>query len=578
MRRYINGQTMILLGCSLFVVYLTAVPLGMLLFGSIRTGPIGEPGAAYTIQNYINAYIDREFYLLFLNSVYFAIGTCVVSFLIGTYLAWVTERTNTPFKKVFMVMALIPFIIPGILSTIAWILLLSPRIGLINLVVKGALGLESSPFNIYSMGGMIWAEAIHLYPLVFLLMSAAFRNMDTTLEEAALSAGSSMFTTFRRITLPLMRPAMFGVMLVVFIRGIEAFEVPALVGVPAKISVFTTKIFLAIHQFPSDFGLAGSYGVTLLGISVVGVLIYQRMTRREERYATVTGKGYRPRVIDLGAWRYVTCGIAIFIFFLAVVLPVFILLWSSFIPYYGIPSRALLAKLTLDNYKYILDYPLAWTAFKNSFYLSVGSATLVMLLTSVIAWITVKSKIRGRGFLDSMAFIPIAMPGIVLGVSLIWVYLTLPNLVKTYISVYLSQFVSIYGTIWVLLLAYITRFMPYGMRAASASMIQINKELEEASLASGGSWAQTFRKILLPLLMPGFVAGWIYISIIALRELSTSILLYSYDSTVLSIMAFDLWEGGQYTYVCALGVMMVSLLVAMATVARMVGAKMGIAH
>jgi iron(III) transport system permease protein len=221
---------------------------------------------------------------------------------------------------------------------------------------------------------------------------------------------------------------------------------------------------------------------------------------------------------------------------------------------------------------------LAWTAFKNSFYLSVGSATLVMLLTSVIAWITVKSKIRGRGFLDSMAFIPIAMPGIVLGVSLIWVYLTLPNLVKTYVSVYLSQFVSIYGTIWVLLLAYITRFMPYGMRAASASMIQINKELEEASLASGGSWPQTFRKIILPLLMPGFVAGWIYISIIALRELSTSILLYSYDSTVLSIMAFDLWEGGQYTYVCALGVMMVSLLVAMAFVARKLGAKVGIAQ
>lgn len=564
MRRYLNSQTIILVSCSLFVLYLTIVPLAMLLFGSVRTAPLGEPGATYTIQNYINAYFDRDFYVLFWNSLKFAIGTCVISFLIGTYLAWITERTNTPLKKVFMVMALIPFIIPGILSTISWILLLSPRIGLINLVVKGALGLESSPFNIYSMGGMIWAEAIHLYPLVFLLMSAAFRNMDTSLEEAALSAGSSMFTTFRRITLPLMRPAMFGVMLIMFIRGIEAFEVPALVGVPARISVFTTKIFLAIHQFPSDFGLAGSYGVTLLAISVVGVLVYQKMTRRVERYATVTGKGYRPRVIDLGAWKYVVCASALFIFFLAVVLPIFILLWSSFIPYYGIPSRALLAKLTLDNYKYILDYPLAWTALKNSFYLSVGSATLVMLLTSVIAWITVKSNIRGRGILDNMAFIPIAMPGIVLGVSLIWVYLTLP--------------IPIYGTIWVLLLAYITRFMPYGMRAASASMIQINKELEEASLASGGSWSQTFRKIILPLLMPGFVAGWIYISIIALRELSTSILLYSYDSTVLSIMAFDLWEGGQYTYVCALGVMMVSLLVAMATVARMVGSKIGIAH
>jgi iron(III) transport system permease protein len=563
MGRRFNSQTLILIGCTAFVLYLAGVPLVMLLYGSIRSAPIGEPGATFTIQNYVKAYFDKEFYLLFLNSIYYALGTCGLTFLLGTFLAWVSERTNTPFKKLFVVMSLIPFIIPGILSTISWILLLSPKIGLINIVVKELLGLESAPFNIYSMWGMIWAESIHLYPLVFLLMSAAFRNMDTSLEEAALTAGSSTLQTFCRVTLPLMRPAMFSVLLINFIRGIEAFEVPALIGVPAKISVFTTKIFLAIHQFPSDFGLAGAYAVTLLAISTIGVLVYGRITRREERYATVTGKGYRPRVIDLGGWKYVILGISFAIFFLAVIMPVFVLLWSSFIPYYGVPSRELMQKLTFANYHYIVNYPLALTAFKNSFYLSVGSATLVMLLTSVIAWITVKTKLPGRSLLDTMTFIPIAIPGIVLGVSLIWVYLTLP--------------IPIYGTLWVLLLAYMTKYIPYGIRAASASMIQINKELEEASLTAGGTWFQTFRKIILPLLMPGFTAGWIYISIIALRELSTSILLYSYNSTVLSIMAFDLWEGGQYTYVCALGVMMVMLLVAMAAVARKLGARIGIA-
>ena len=563
MRRF-NSQTLILIGAIAFVLYLAGVPLVMLLYGSVRSAPIGEPGATYTIQNYVKAYFDKEFYFLLLNSIYYGLGTCTLTFLIGTFLAWVSERTNTPLKKLFVVMSLIPFIIPGILSTISWILLLSPKIGLINLVVKDFLGLESAPFNIYTMWGMIWAESIHLYPLVFLLMSAAFRNMDTSLEEAALTAGSSTFSTFCRVTLPLMRPAMFSVLLINFIRGIEAFEVPALIGVPAKISVFTTKIFLAIHQFPSDFGLAGAYAVTLLVISTTGVLIYGRITRREERYATVTGKGYRPRVIDLGVWKYLTLGVSFLIFFLAVILPVFVLLWSSFIPYYGVPSRELMEKMTWANYQYILNYPLALTAFKNSFYLSVGSATLVMLLTSLIAWITVKTTLPGRALLDNMTFIPIAMPGIVLGVSLIWVYLTLP--------------IPIYGTIWVLLLAYITKFMPYGIRAASASMIQINKELEEASLTAGGTWFQTFRKVILPLLMPGFTAGWIYISIIALRELSTSILLYSYNSTVLSIMAFDLWEGGQYTYVCALGVLMVLLLVTMAFVARKLGARVGIAE
>ena len=562
--RRINSQTLILVGATLFVLYLAGVPLLMLLYGSIRSAPIGEPGATFTIQNYIKAYLDREFYLLLLNSVYYALGTCSLTFLIGTFLAWVSERTNTPLKKLFVVMSLIPFIIPGILSTISWILLLSPKIGLINIAIKETLGLEAAPFNIYTMWGMIWAEAIHLYPLVFLLMSAAFRNMDTSLEEAALTAGSSTWQTFRKVTLPLMRPAMFSVLLVNFVRGIEAFEVPALIGVPAKVSVFTTKIFLAIHQFPSDFGLAGAYAVTLLAISTVGVLIYGRITRKEERYATVTGKGYRPRVIDLGYWKWLTLGISFLIFSLAVILPVFVLLWSSFIPYYGVPSRELMEKMTWANYQYIINYPLAMTAFKNSFYLSVGSATLVMLLTSVISWITVKTRLPGRALLDNLTFIPIAMPGIVLGVSLIWVYLTLP--------------IPIYGTIWVLLLAYITKFMPYGIRAASASMIQINKELEEASETAGGTWFQTFFKIVLPLLMPGFTAGWIYISIIALRELSTSILLYSYNSTVLSIMAFDLWEGGQYTYVCALGVLMVLLLLAMAFTARKLGARIGIAE
>jgi len=560
----VSSQSLILIGCTLFVLYLAGVPLLMLLYGSVRSAPIGEPGATYTIQNYVKAYFDKEFYLLLLNSVYYALGTCTLTFLIGTFLAWVSERTNTPLKKLFVVMSLIPFIIPGILSTISWILLLSPKIGLINIVVKDILRLESAPFNVYSMWGMIWAESIHLYPLVFLLMSAAFRNMDTSLEEAALASGSSTFQTFCHVTLPLMRPAMFSLLLINFVRGIEAFEVPALIGVPAKISVFTTKIFLAIHQFPSDFGLAGAYAVTLLAISTVGVLLYGKLTRKEERYATVTGKGYRPRVIDLGSWKYLTLGISFLIFLLAVILPVFVLLWSSFIPYYGVPSRELMSKMTWANYQYIISYPLALTAFKNSFYLSVGSATLVMLLTSVIAWITVKTRLPGRALLDNITFIPIAMPGIVLGVSLIWVYLTLP--------------IPIYGTIWVLLLAYLTKFMPYGIRAASASMIQINKELEEASLTAGGTWFQTFRKVVLPLLMPGFTAGWIYISIIALRELSTSILLYSYNSTVLSIMAFDLWEGGQYTYVCALGVLMVLLLIAMAFTARKLGARIGIAE
>jgi len=559
-----NSQTLILIGATLFVLYLAGVPLVMLLYGSIRSAPIGEPGATYTIQNYIKAYFDKEFYLLLLNSVYYALGTCTLTFLIGTFLAWVSERTNTPLKKLFVVMSLIPFIIPGILSTISWILLLSPKIGLINLAVKEILRLESAPFNIYSMWGMIWAESIHLYPLVFLLMSAAFRNMDTSLEEASLSAGSSMLNTFWRITLPLMRPAMFSVLLINFVRGIEAFEVPALIGVPAKISVFTTKIFLAIHQFPSDFGLAGAYAVTLLAISTIGVLIYGKITRKEERFATVTGKGYRPRVIDLRGLE-ICHPRGLFLNFLSS--SDFAGLCVALVFVYSLLRRSLARAHEQND---LSQFPIYSE-------LSLGHDRLQKQFLSVRRLGNVGDAFDFNDRLDHCED-QTTGPGAARQYDFYsdrdaWhragreSYLGLLDLAHSDLRHHLGFAAGLHY-----------KFMPYGIRAASASMIQINKELEEASLTAGGTWFQTFRKVILPLLMPGFTAGWIYISIIALRELSTSILLYSYNSTVLSIMAFDLWEGGQYTYVCALGVLMVLLLLVMAFTARKLGAKVGIAE
>jgi len=347
-----------------------------------------------------------------------------------------------------------------------------------------------------------------------------------------------------------------------FIRAIEAFEVPALIGLPAGIEVFTSEIYLAIHEYPSNFGLAGALAVTLLLFSSLGVYFYRLATAKEQRFATVTGKGFRPRLIDLGWFRYVVCGMCIVFFIITIGLPIFILLWSSFVPFYEVPSLEAAAKLSWKNYIFVFNFPTTMTAFKNSIFLMLMTATLTMLLTSVIAWIAVKSKVKGRGALDALTFIPIAFPGIVLGVSLLYVYLFLP--------------IPIYGTIWILLVAYITKYMPYGIRTTTSSIIQIHSELEEASALSGATWARTFRTVTLPLLIPGFMAGWVYIAMVSLRELSTSILLYASGSEVLSIVVFDLWEGGQYPTLCALGIMMISLLIVLAFVANKVGAKIGI--
>ena len=557
-----NLQFFTLLACVILVAYLALVPVIVLLYQSVRGANLERSGYIFTVQNYSEAYLDPEFYPLIFNSVIYGIGSCLLTFSIGTSLAWVFERTNTPFKKVFAVMALVPFIIPGILSTISWILLLSPQIGMMNLILMKILGLEKAPFTVYSMYGMVWTQGIHNYPLVFLMMAAAFRSMDMVLEESATMSGSGTFSTFYHVTLPLMRPAMISTMLIIFIRTIESFSVPAIIGIPAGIEVFTSKIWMALQDYPPNFGLAGSLAVTLLVISTAGIFVYRHLTRKSERFATVTGKGYRPRTIDLGGLKYLVSTLCILFFLFTICIPVLTVLYCSLVPYYEVPTLSALSKISLHNYDRVFKFPMTLQAFKNSIILMLATATVTMLLTSVIAWISVKSKIKGKEILDITAFVPIAVPGIVLGVSLMYVYLTLP--------------IPIYGTIWILLVAYTTKYMPYGIRTTTASIIQIHSELEEASSLSGASWGQTFRRITLPLLIPGFMAGWIYIAMVSIRELSTSILLYTSKSVVLSIVVFDLLEGGEFPEISALGIIMVIILVLLAIVANKVGGKIGI--
>jgi len=456
----------------------------------------------------------------------------------------------------------VPLIIPGILFTVAWILLGSPKIGLINLALQGAFGTDAVFINVYSLGGMVWVDGLHYSPMAFLLMTAAFRAMDPALEESAVMSGASVFKVVSKVTLPLVWPAIFATMLILFVRAIESFEVPALLGLPVGIQVFTSAIYQAVHRYPSQIGLASAYAVTLLVITSAGVYFQSRLSTRGSKYATMTGKGFRPRLIDLGPWRYVAIAIFLVYFLLIVVLPLAVLLWSSFQKFYSVPSMEALSRLTLDPYRTILEHPSLMRSVWNSLALAIGSATLIMLVTSVICWIVVKTKMRGRWLLDNIASLPMVFPGIVLGLSIMILYLYLP--------------IGVYGTIWIMLIAYITRFMPYGLRYNTTSMLQIHKELEESAAMSGASWTTTFRRIILPLLKPGLVAGWIYIVIVSIRELSTSILLYSPGNEVMSILIWELWENGQYVELSALGVMFIFGLFILVMIAQLVGRRFGI--
>lgn len=563
LQRIFTGQNLIIAGALLVVAYFTVIPLIFLVVGTFRTPSTVQQAATWTLENYVRAYGDlATLWPLLSQSLTFAAGSALIALVFGTLLAWITERTDTPARRFIFVLSLVPLILPGILSAVAWIFLLSPKIGLLNVWAMALFGLQSPPFNAYSLGGMIWVEGLYLSPVAFLLMVATFKSMDPSLEESAQMSGARVWQTFYHITMKMAMPAIFSVTLIAFVRGLEAFEVPAIFGLPSNIRVFTSRIYEALHTWPPDYGLGGAYSIALLAITSSGVWIYSLMSRHAHRYATVTGKGYKPAPMKLGAWRYATLLVVFLYFIFILLLPMFILLWSSLQPFYQPPSQAAWASLTFKNYVYVWNYPKAMRSFLNSMYLSVGAATAVILLTSVISWLTVKSKIPGRWLFDNMAFLPMVFPGLILGVSIMFVYLALP--------------VPIYGTLWILLVAYITRYMPYGMRYTSTSMVQLSNELEESAQVSGATWWRTFRSITLPLLKPGAVAGWTYIFVVSFRELSSSILLYSPGSEVVSVTIWELWENGQYNALTALGVMLCLVLTVVAVLMQVVSRSVGV--
>lgn len=554
LRALLRPQILIILGVVIIVGYLALVPLSYLLYGTFfdATGP--------TLRFFREAYTAYDLDVMMLNSLWFAAGATVLSVGIGTSLAYLVVRTDAPFKNLMFAASLVPLIIPGILHTVAWIFLTSPRVGVLNGWIEPLFG--PGTFNVFSIWGMIWVEGLHLSPLVFLLMVAAFRSMDPSLEESALMSGARLTTVVRRITLPLVRPAMFASVLIMVVRGLEAFEVPALLGIPRGIWVFTSRIWRVLNEYPANFGEAGAYAISLLVLTSLGVWFNSRMSKRGKAFETVTGKGFRPHPMELGKMRVPATMLMLAYFFIAVVLPVGILVYASTQSFYSVPSLDSIRGATFDNYIYNLTNGAALRALRNSFSLGIGSATLVMLVMAIASWLTVRTKLPGRWMIDNLSFLPLTVPGLVMGVALLFVYLRFP--------------LPVYGTIWILFIAYFTRYMPYGMRYASSSMHQISGELEESAQTSGASWWQTFRRVNLPLLMPGLVAGWIYILMVSVRELSSSILLYSPGNEVLSIRIFEMYENGQFTELSALGIIMIVGLVVLVAMANRLGAKVGV--
>jgi iron(III) transport system permease protein len=559
MVRWLRPWRLLLVGCALLAGWLVFVPLGALFYTAFAEDTPYGPGAA-TLANFVEAYVDNHIPLLLYNSAVFAAGAAVMTLTLGALVAWVVERTDAPWRELFHTLALLSFALPGLLTTMAWMLILSPNIGWLNGLLKYLLGLSAAPFNIYTMGGMIWALSSHYFPLAYLLMGPAFRVLDVRMEEAAIIAGARTWQVAARVTVPLLRPAILSTVLLLFVRGLESFEVPRLIGLPAHINVFTSEIQNATADSPPHFGAAAALGMMLLAICVAGVYLYRRATANAEAFATVTGKGYMPTPQQLGVWRWPVAFLTALLFVVALGLPLFTLAWQSLFHNVTAPSLSAIHQMSTDAYRYVLGYPIFLNAFKNSVLVGALAATIVVGLTFVMAWMAQRSARRYGWILDSLAFAPIAIPSVIVGASILFAYLIIP--------------IPVYNTIWILLIAYVTMYLPYGMRFASGGIVQIHRELEEVAEVAGASAIQIFGRVLLPLLAPVLVAAWLYVFVLAVRELAASIFLSGPGTFVLGPLTLTMWEeGGSYGAVCAMGIVQIVPLVVIVIIMRRLEAR-----
>lgn len=497
------------------------------------------------LRNYIRV-LDLGGAGLWTTSFVFAIGSACLAVTLGSVSAWLVARTNVPFRQSVFVGAFLSLSAPLIVKGIGWILLLGPNNGLINNLLRGMFTLDGPPIALFSLGGMIAVEGLLWAPIAFLLIYPPLSSMDPSLEEAAAMAGATRWQTIWRITLPLARPSVLAVLLLSLVRVLESFEVPLLIGIPARIQTVTTALYQSMHSgFVPRYGEASAYAVLLVIAVSFPLYLYYRATRAAGMFATVTGKGYRPSRIDLGSWKPL-CALWVLVIPLSLAAPLLIMLYASFLPFYRTPAWADLGLITVKNYGAVLTRADTTNGLYNSLIVGSVSATSVVALALVMSWVVVRRRERARWVVDAVASLPIVFPGIVLGIAILVQFLNL-------------RFIPIYGTVWIVVFALLVKYLPYGMRFGYAGILSIKAELEESARICGAGEATVLWRIVLPLAWPAFLATWVYVFMNAIRELSAAILLSGPNNQIVSIVILDLWNNGELPQLAALSMIVAGL-------------------
>ena len=539
------------------VGFLTVCPVVMLGFGSFSEG-IGAFGK-FTVEKYIQSYTDPAFAGIIVNTVIFTIGSGFVATLLALFLAYLNTRTNIPFKFLFRIISIIPMMIPHILFSVSWVLLLNPSNGLINLFLREILNLQNSPFNIYTLRGMILVEGLLDLPIAYLILAPAMASFDVSLEESSKVSGASNLRTLTKVTLPVLRPAILASFILVIVRSLASFAVPSIIGMPGRIYVLATHIYRIIATgFAADYGMAAAVGMSALVASITLIYLYRYLTSESEKYVTISSRGYRPTLIELKNAKYPLFGIVGLLSFVLIVLPVLVLFYTSLVPYSMVPSAKAFSMISWKHWLEVLRDPISLLSLKNSVFLGIVGATLGVILSILVSYVIVKVRTPAAGLLESISFLSFSFPGIVIGVGFMWFFVRTP----------------LYATIWSLLIGYIATYLPYGIRPLTSAFVQIHSHLEESSRVCGGGTFYTLRRIVIPLLVPGVVSGWILMATMFVRELTLSVVLSRPGTEVLAVQILRFAEDGLWGKLSALGIMMILISTTIVVIASLIGMKM----
>jgi iron(III) transport system permease protein len=539
------------------LAFLVLYPIFMLLFGALTgVNPVvdGLDPTNMSIDNFTAVLANPNVHSALLNSFVACTGGTALALVIGLAFAWIVVRTNTPCKGLIATAGLLPLFVPPLVAAVAWAILGSPKTGLLNTMLA-SIGVEWR-LNFYSMPGLIALFGMYYAPYVYMFTSAALRNMDPSLEEAAEISGASAVQTLLTITFPLIAPAIISSMLLSFIVMLGIYGIPAVLGTPANISVLTTYIFNLTAWSPPLYSNAAAVAIILMVVTGLLVVLQQKVLSGRS-FTTVAGKAFRPRSLNLGPWRFLTLALAIFYLIVVVVLPSLGLIVAAFRKFLFIRNVASLFDIRqygLMHFERLFANPLALRSITNTMEVAVVTALIGGTLSFAIGYTVTRSTAPGRRAVDIISTLPVAIPGLVVGVAYLWAWIGLPG--------------GLYGTIWILALAFIARFLPDTVKALSTSLMQIHRELEEAAWICGRGTFSTIRTIVLPLARPGVIAAMTLLFILAVRELGSSLFLYSSDSMVMAVLLLDYYDGGNISITAAFSLVQMVLLAVLVGVAH----------